>query len=248
VIRLRAYVIVVLTACAPVPQGGGAGGTGGAASCAVASDCGVDTACVAWSCEENACVAANTAEGPLPPAAQAPGDCERLNCDGQGNLVSLPDDMDAPAPTSCATPSCAQGEVVVDFAPIGTPCGNAGQCDDQGNCSSCLGPSDCAPGGPCVKVECAAGQCQSSNQPIGYADASFQQTTGDCHKNACDGLGNLVNIIDDMDVPSDGKPCTMDVCNNGVPSHVEGDGPCGTCTTAFDEEGYCLGGTCFACP
>ena len=236
-------------ACAEVPTGsGGAGGGGGTGGCSVAADCGVDTACIAWSCASNACVSSATPEGPLPDPAQVPGDCKRLHCDGQGNLISLPDDADVPPTSECASPSCFQGMIDPMPAPIGTPCGEGGQCDDAGVCVTCFGPSDCPAGTACEKVECTGGRCVTSNQPIGYADASFQQIAGDCHKVACDGQGNQVTIIDDADVPGDGEPCTDDLCTNGVPSHVPATNMCGGCTTAFQEQGYCFMGVCYACP
>jgi hypothetical protein len=242
-----------LAACARVPPSdgtGGGGGEGGAiGSCSVASDCGVDTACISWSCPASECVAQAKAEGPLPDAAQAAGDCARLFCDGDGNLVGLPDDADLPSDGSeCTADGCFGGDEVYDPLPAGTPCGSGGQCDGSGLCSTCLVSSDCGMGGPCEKRACVDGECVSEPWPLGY-DPGFPQTKGDCKKVACDGAGAEVTILDDADVLSDGNACTTDTCSAGVPKNDPTPlSMCGTCTTPFQEQGYCNTGICYACP
>jgi len=82
-----------------------------------------------------------------------------------------------------------------------------------GHCASAV---DCpASGSECRVATCTSGDCGFSNLPVGTAVTT--QTSGDCHTNRCDGLGNVVSNVDDSDLPNDGNPCTMDACQNGVP-------------------------------
>ena len=75
------------------------------------------------------------------------------------------------------------------------------------------------------------------------------QTTGDCHKNQCDGAGATVAATDDTDLPVDGNACTLDVCTAGTPSNPPA--PINTACSAgvCDGTGLCVGCTTAAqCP
>ena len=71
------------------------------------------------------------------------------------------------------------------------------------------------------------------------------QTAGDCKRVVCDGQGGTMVVVDDTDVPSDGNPCTLDVCTNGQPSNppTPADTGCGTGGTMLvcNGAGACVG-------
>lgn len=82
----------------------------------------------------------------------------------------------------------------------------------------CNNPGDC-PDTPCVNGSCVMGMCEFVNQPQGH-DAG-DPTNGDCKRNSCDGMGNIVEVNDNGDTPpGDGNPCTTATCDNGVPMTV----------------------------
>src|SRR6185369_11461863 len=69
------------------------------------------------------------------------------------------------------------------------------------------------------------------------------QTAGDCRQIQCDASGNLVDVADNTDVPSDGNPCTADRCTGGVPSNppVDAGTLCGDGSlTVCDGRGACV--------
>ena len=89
---------------------------------------------------------------------------------------------------------------------------------------------------PCRRRSCVDGMCGFASLPAGTVTAL--QVSGDCHVNQCDGSGMVVAVIDDGDTPNDGKSCTMDVCQNGVPSNP----PVTTGTSCTDNGGMICGG------
>jgi hypothetical protein len=78
-------------------------------------------------------------------------------------------------------------------------------CPATGACSL---PGICNPGnGTCSAPVVAAGTLVGA------------QIAGDCRSQQCDGAGNLVDAIDNTDLPVDGNACTDDLCTGGVPSN-----------------------------
>ncbi len=72
----------------------------------------------------------------------------------------------------------------------------------QGAClGQCLTPVDC-PGADseCQQRTCTSGSCGVSDAAAGTP--TNVQTAGDCRQNQCDGLGNMVSVIDDTDIPT----------------------------------------------
>jgi|GEM_PF-1390404 len=147
-------------------------------------------------------------------------------------------------------------------APPRAPCsqGTAKLCDGAGSCVQCVSGSDC-PGtdSACATRTCSAGTCGVSFTPAGSLTAT--QVTGDCRVNQCDGVGNIVSVVDDSDVPVDGRSCTADVCTAGVPSNpalpvetrcetarvCDGAGSCVDCVAPTDCQGSdatCSSRTC----
>lgn len=112
--------------------------------------------------------------------------------------------------------------------------------------TACFGAEDCTDlplFGQCDEVACVGGQCVVAPKPAGSSLSESVQVAGDCQRLACDGAGGIVPLVDDEDTPRDGIDCTLDVCEQGIPSHVpltEGT-PCtgGHC----DAAGRCVGCT-----
>jgi hypothetical protein len=95
-------------------------------SCTTPADCpGTDTECQARECVDNTCGVDVAPEGTVT-QTQTAGNCQRNECDGQGNIVSAADDTDVPNDNNeCTTDTCLAG--VPAFAPVAeqTAC-NAG--------------------------------------------------------------------------------------------------------------------------
>jgi hypothetical protein len=83
----------------------------------------------------------------------------------------------------------------------------------------CMNPTtDCPPtGNACIVATCMGGACSTAPAPAGTNTG--MQTAGDCKANVCNGLGGVIVIDDNNDLPTDGNPCTDDVCTAGVPSN-----------------------------
>src|SRR5262249_689912 len=110
-----------------------------------------------------------------------------------------------------------------------------------GGGSVCSAPSDCpTTGTECSSYTCVAGAGTLAFPPQGYPGGV--PPMGDCPPNVCDGQGGTVMIEDDVDVPSDGNPCTQDLCSNGQPSHVPvaAGSACGPSGLECDGAGSCV--------
>ncbi len=68
--------------------------------------------------------------------AQTAHDCLTRTCNSKGGVNLVPDDADLPIDGNpCTFDVCTNGVASNPNAPLGTPCGSAGQvCDGQGNC------------------------------------------------------------------------------------------------------------------
>src|SRR5262249_16021666 len=78
--------------------------------------------------------------------------------------------------------------------------------------------SDC----PGTDTECRTRTCSAYTCGYSFTSAGTpvnSQTSGDCKKNVCDGMGNIASVADNSDLPVDGNQCTDDVCSNGTPSN-----------------------------
>jgi alpha-tubulin suppressor-like RCC1 family protein len=204
-------------------------------------------------------VAAGTAVG-----AQTTGDCQKLQCDGAGNIVSAADNADLPNDNNqCTQDSCSAGNPVFTPAPINAACSQGGGsfCDGAGACVACNAPTQC----PGSDTECKARTCAAHVCGLAFAPNGQPLTTqagGDCHRLQCDGSGASTSVIDNADVPVDGNQCTADVCTAGVPSNpatsvgsscgggvCDGAGTCTGCLAAADCPGSdtaCASRTCSA--
>jgi hypothetical protein len=210
----------------PCSQNGGSRCNGARAcvQCNSAGQCpgGPDTECRTRACSAaGTCSVVDTASGTAV-STQVIGDCQRSQCDGMGNVVTVTDAADVQNDgNSCTIDTCA-GSVPMHMPRVtGTLCSdnNGSVCNAAGVCVGCNVASDC-PGGPdteCHTRVCnAGGICGVVLATDGTAAAS--QTTGDCHKNVCSG-GNIVPVVDNTDVFVDGNQCTQDLCSNGAVSN-----------------------------
>ena len=231
------------TACG---QGGAlfCDGAGKCVGCNAPTDCaGTDTACHTRTCTAGACGVSNAALGAVV-VAQAAGDCQKVQCDGAGATMSVPDNTDLPVDNeTCTQDVCTVGVPSHPPVTVGTACseGAGTLCNGAGACDACLVATDC-PGvdTECHQRVCTLGACGTTNTAAGTA--LIAQTASDCKKAVCDGSGGTTMQTDDTDLPNDNNACTTDVCTSGVVSHgtVANGASCGGSLT-------CLNGTCAGC-
>jgi len=208
-------------------------------ACATASDCaGASSPCQQVSCIAGTCAVAFAPAGTSLPGIA--GDCMQTACDGQGSVVTAPDNTDLPqSGNPCIIGQCQAGVPVMLPRPAGAACGEGLVCDGIGQCVGCLSDADCGVATECAAFTCLSGQCSRNAAPAGTPTA--QNFPGDCRRTVCDGTGTVITIADDTDLPVDGNVCTIDVCINGVPANLAA--PAGTsCGLALscDGTGSCL--------
>lgn len=231
-----------LSAGEPCGQGLVCDGDGACVGCVSASDCGTDTACQTFGCDDGTCVTTDVAAG-TPVPSQTEGDCREVQCNGFGAEQDVEDNADVPVDDNpCTEDLCAMGVPSNPAEPVGTTCGAGGeQCDGTGQCVGCLGPADC----PGQDTECQTRTCTNNVCGFSFTAAGFvvaSQSPGDCQESQCDGSGGIVDVIDDTDLPDDSNACTNDVCTSGVASNP--DLPSGTsCGVSLlcDGNGQCVG-------
>lgn len=246
---LIGYVsLSMLSACAfiespseltPDPPGSG-GGSGG---CSVAADCAAVN-CQVAACNAGVCEYDNEPAGSVA-AMQTPGDCQRLECDGNGAEVSVVDDSDLPDDLEECTIDVCDNGTAQNVPKLGnTPC-TGGTCDDFGHCIQCLAPSEC-PGTDdfCQQRTCIDFKCNVVFEAANAKLPPSLQIAGDCSSLICDGNGEIVDSVDDLDTPMDGFECTQDVCSSGTPSNP--DEPQGTACMQ-DGGKVCTAGACVEC-
>ncbi len=213
----------------------------GSIACKVASDCpGLETECASRACEEGFCRADVRPLGYLI-GLQTGGDCSKMACDGNGNLVTLADDADTPNDgNACTVNACEAGAPRTDNAPSGTPCGNGLSCNGSGQCAGCATSADCGTDTSCLALTCQDTICVFGYVPAGQGDPGGQ-VLGDCHQTTCNGMGGTQVLVNEADVPIDGNPCTSDLCSGGLPSNPPSPAgsPCGSFTC--DGQGSCTG-------
>ncbi len=238
-----------------VPEPGdteqGAGGSGGmlqTGACETAADCTAEGGpCVTATCIANACgTVAIPAGFELGAEQQIPGDCLALACDGAGDTVSRVDDGDVPPVGACATYQCIEGTLLVDAFDTGTACSEDGGtvCDGAGECVECNVPSDCThlpQSSECGERLCDAGQCVMNAVAAGTPLSN--QSATPCVLDVCDGAGGITAQNDDLDLPNDNNPCTVDTCVGGVATFVPD-----TTASCLGGDGVCNNlGQCVGC-
>ena len=219
------------------------------ANCDDSNPCTVDT-CLA----EGVCGYSHQLDGLSP--VQIAGDCKRDDC-ADGVLLSTHDDADVEDDLeACTADSCSAGVPGHSVLPDGSSCmvgESVGSCE-AGTCQiSCDANNPCDDGLPCTDDFCnsATSKCVYTNLD-GVPTPGAAEVVGDSKIQICSG-GKDTLINDDADAPDDGKPCTMDICMNGVPSHpnqgtnipctpgepsvCDGNGACVECSLAV----HCMG-------
>jgi hypothetical protein len=259
---------------APIPSpspgdddAGGSSSSGGpiVGTCDPKNCPGLDSTCGVRACIDNRCGVRNLRSGTVVETQNA-GDCVRLQCDGNGGTINVPDDADLPDDKNpCTLDRCNLGKREYTNASAGAKCGgNTLVCDGRGNCVGCNAASEC-PGtdSECRTRTCVGGTCGNSFGAKGKLTSA--QTSADCKKMQCDGAGNIENVADDLDLPIDNKQCTNDVCLTGVASNppkplasscaqnggklCNATGLCVECNVAADCPGadsFCAKRTCLA--
>jgi hypothetical protein len=224
--------------------------------CFVDAECDDENPCTVDSCTSGAC-----STGPAPDGdaeEQTDGDCKRTVCTG-GVRSDVADSGDpADDGEDCTLDSCVNGAAVHKPKLEDSPCrlgGGSGTCK-SGRCLVLCTPTtartQCNDNKPCTEdacLPCTAAECAGKgmcvNQGLsGMASPGAPQKTGDCHERRCV-EGEDEDVVDNYDVPNDGKECTRDVCNAGIP--VNEPLPAGTeCTSSSDY--VCDGaGKCVQC-
>lgn len=201
----------------------------------------VESQCVDLKCQ------ITSYRGPI--SQQVYGDCQKLECDLDGNIVSVSDSSDVyDDGRECTLDICQEGKPVNILLNKGFPCPTSGEgvCN-QGECVECVdgvgpicGPGmicdnlRCAPADPCLDKFCG-GPCQLC--AIGYQC----EIDTDCMSGKCVG----------------GK-CQAPTCDDGLKNGDEEDVDCGgpTCGPCADDKGcvwpsdcqsdVCIAGKCQA--
>ena len=148
-----------------------------------------------------------------------PGDCRSKHClegkcvaafcsDGIVNGTETCDDKNNNSGDGCDA-TCQQE---VGWLCSGSPSVCAPPCQSKADC-----PAPLLPLGPCFELACLYHNC--AQQALAYGTPTPEQTAGDCRRAICNGFGALTDETDDSDLPVDGKECTEDLCQAGLPSN-----------------------------
>lgn len=200
--------------------GGGTQGVCGGFICSVDTDCSTNIKCQSAICNNGKCGTIPVADG--------------IYCN-DNNACTQSD--------TCQNGICLGTDLIVCVAL--NQCHTAGKCDTvTGTCSNPIetNGSICNDGNACTQTDvCEAGSCVGSNPvtcsvsnecQIGVCDpqtgcvinfvpagsTTANQTSGNCMINECDGIGNIINVIDDSNVPVTNNQCIPGTCSNGVPN------------------------------
>jgi len=231
---------------------GGAGGEagGGSIPCAAPTDCpGEDNECQTRTCEGSVC-GVDHAPANKPVAQQAPNDCLRNVCDGQGSVISVEDDLDVPLDdgNSCSSELCAAGMPLNEPSPAGTPCSaNGGKfCDGALECIECLVGGDCT-SGVCTDSLCVAPTC-------GDGVANGSESDVDCGGADCVLCADLQHCWLNSDCQSaicQNNKCKVPTCfdftENGQETDIDcGGASCNKCATGkgCTQNTDCLSNVC----
>lgn len=190
--------------------------------CKTPADCPANSnPCVEALCNFGACTTGPLDKGTVI-AEQTSGDCNRIECDGNGKTMMTADDTDLPEDSnSCTTDACNAGVALNKPVLVGTACADNGGlvCNVEGACVECNVPDDCSgTDSTCAFRVCDMGKCGTGYAAVGTP--VDMQTPGDCKVDVCDGTGNVMTSNDDSDVFDDANACTMDTCLDGNPQHA----------------------------
>ncbi len=209
------------TACGIAPQVR-CNEAGACAGCFADSDCGMDTKCAHWTCENSICVKNIELLGTVVDDPQM-GDCRRVICNAAGEAVESIVEDDAPSDGNECTSDICNAEGQADHPPsnVDTLCGTCGMCAAGGICAACdTGLYDC-PDGKCIPkpIECTSGaECPSTYCVDGYC--CDQECSGQCmgcsQAKTGEPSGLCKPITNDTDPDNECNSGASDVCLNGV--------------------------------
>jgi hypothetical protein len=222
-------------------------GAGTCVECNQVNDCvdlPADNECRTRTCVSNACgtdyVLVN-----VPLGNQNTGDCQRRECDGAGNVISVIDNNDLPNTNNpCVIDQCDNGTPTHQDRAPGFTCGTNQVCNNAGQCG-CNDEIQCGSSTQCMWWTCSPQSfCVQNFELVGHV--VDVQVTGDCHRVECVSNGGQANQIYDFDVPvDDGIECTAETCSNGTERHLPK-----LINTSCSQNGgrYCdADGTCVGC-
>lgn len=206
---------------------GGQGGGGGQPGCVdVAVDCpATGSECVVATCTDGVCGTTRLDEG-TPTTTQTAGDCQVIQCDAAGEVVSVSDDTDVGDDgNGCTDNLCDNGATSFPNKADGTPCVGGNVCVS----GMCVSSPDCVDNvmdGDETDIDCGGG-CVPCGDGLDCAvDADCQ--SGVCTGNICQG------------------PACDDTVFNGNETDVDCGGPCPPCAYGdncqSDED--CVPGIC----
>jgi len=207
---------------APCGPSGQCNGMSQCVGCVSAQDCGTNSACVAHTCNSGTCEVVYTPPAtPLPANQQTAGDCQQLQCNGTGAVLSVSASLDVPIDdgNACTGETCVSGAPQHPPEPLNTSCPQ-GVCNGAGSCGACNNASQCPnQGSVCQTATCANQTCGLDPLPNGTQAPASSQTAGDCAVLVCDGMGATMANPSPSDTPDDNNDCTQDQCAGSMPDH-----------------------------
>jgi hypothetical protein len=217
--------------------------------CAVDDDCDAPGPCVSYSCQGGVCIKAAAPAGFIA-ADIVVGDCYDTICGEGGEVRQVAstsdrrDDMDP-----CTTDLCEDGAPKYDWAPDGTPCGDA-------DCQSCTAGKcgECSPGYGCEGTTCSPLKELDDGEPCTQNTDCLHEfcVDGVCCENDCGGTckacsnaktGAPNGVCVDMKAGDDFE----DECP-GSDTCAEGVCRCQNGAIDMGETGADCGGACVPCP
>jgi hypothetical protein len=216
--------------------------------CSDAADCGGEsTFCEVVTCVDQVCGIDTTEAGTALPE-QTPGDCQRLECDGEGNAASVADSADPPPDegNDCTEELCEDGVPQHVAVPVDAACDDNGGsfCDGQGTCVECTSNSQCGGGGGCMMPACVDQACTLvPNAGAPCNDGLFCTANDECNAaGACVGSGDPCPGADGDSDCSEGCNETTDTCSGIDPSGSPcNDGLFCTANDSCNNSGTCVG-------
>lgn len=216
---------------------------GSCGKCADAKACNQAADCLSGTCNNGVCAVTASCSDMVKNGSESDVDCGgscSQKCAVGKTCASSSDCQSSVCGNGmCVAPTCSDAvkngaETDVDCGgscgqkcSIGKTCTQAADCQ-SGTCSNgvctssvqCTVAADCAGSDTACSVRtCNSGVCGRNYAASGTIVAD--QIAGDCHSNVCDGSGNVANMVDDSDLPSDdGNPCTAQLCSNGNPAYI----------------------------
>jgi len=192
--------------------------------------------------------------GPLP--SQLRGDCQRVECSINGEIVTVEDVGDIyDDGNQCTYDSCGPTGPLSEPLPNGITCpvAGAGRCS-EGACVDCQvgdpNMNDCPVGFACYGTSCVPGHCFNFQ-----TDANLGETDRDCGGpcHPCPPGDTCITAADCIEHVCAGSVCKVPTCNDGVENDSETGPDCGapSCPLCGPGQGCdgaadCASGVCWA--